>query len=377
MLRYITITLLLININNNISAQPSNNENYQVIGSNTIEKLCFRTSSSYSKNHEGNKAIDSDRDSSWVSGKEGPHWIEIDFGSKRIMTKIIIYPGKKDNYDTVRRVNLQFMYKNDWFDFASISLEDENSWSIFSDQKSIKERAVIDLGGIDASRFRLYIPEDATLNGYAAIAEIEAYVGSYRLKYYDERLKGLTFPVKNGYLPESNSRYPNAPRKYRGGTHVGVDILYYHTDDSYDPVPVNRETEILTVKNGTVIRADRDYTPMTVQEWKNQSEYYKTHPRTFVKRSFGGIQVWIDHGDGIVTTYNHLSKIDDDIKIGTEVEAGERIGWAGNSGLMGEAEGKDYGIHLHFEIWIDGQYFGKGMKIEDIKRYLTWIFSNY
>ncbi len=93
-----------------------------------------------------------------------------------------------------------------------------------------------------------------------------------------------------------------------------------------------------------------------------------------MKRSFGGIQVWIDHLNGIVTTYNHLSRIDPEIKKDGRVKKGQRLGWAGNSGLLGEAERKDYGTHLHFEIWIDGFYLGTGMSLKDIKKYITWIF---
>ena len=123
------------------------------------------------------------------------------------------------------------------------------------------------------------------------------------------------------------------------------------------------------------MRADLDYKPMTPEEWKKQSQYYSSNARTFVKRSFGGIQVWIDHGNGILSTYNHLSRLDSSIKPGARVSRGERIGWIGNSGLYGEAEGKDYGMHLHFEIWIDGHYLGYGMEHEEVKRYLQWMFT--
>ncbi len=375
MIKYFTILFLLINGNNNITPALSNDKKCHIIGSNTIEKLYYSTSSNFSKNHGGRKAIDSDDKSSWISGKNGPHWIEIDFGSKRIMNKIAVCPGKKDNYNTLKYFILQFMYKNTWFDFSKTLLKENKNWSFFSGSNGNKKKNIIDLGGIDASKFRIFIPEDATFNGYAAVAEIEAYIGAYKLKYYDERLNGLFFPIKNGFLPEDNYRYPNSPRKYRGGTHVGVDILYYHGDNSYEPLLVNKNTSIHAAKGGIIIRADWDYKPMTAAEWKNQSEYFKKRPRTFVKRSFGGIQVWIDHEDGIVTTYNHLSEIDEAIKVGQEVKKGQRIGLAGNSGLLGEAEGKNYGVHLHFEIWIDGNFLGKGMKINDIKRYLVWIFS--
>ena len=344
------------------------NKDYLIIGQNSMQRIYYETSSSFSEIHGGDKALDSDRNTSWISSKEkGPKWITIDFGVKRLITKIVIYPGKKDNSRTIKNFKLQFLYNDTWFDFAAVDLEDK-------EKKTYNEKAEIDLTGIDASIFRIYIPEDATYNGYAAVAEIEAYLGFSRIRYFDERLKGLLFPVKNGFLPENDSGYPNAVRSYRGGTHVGIDIFYYHNDDSYNPVPVSRDTPILSVDDGVVIRCDLDYEPMTPKDWKDLSAYTQSHPRTFVKRSFGGRQIWIDHKNGIVSAYNHLSKIDPEIKRGGIVKKGDRIGWAGNSGLYGEAEGKEYGTHLHLEIWIDGYYVGYGMPMEEIKKYIKWIF---
>lgn len=373
------LILLLVNNSYNIPQRSHKGKGCLIIGSNSIQKIYYSSSSNLSKNHDGRKAIDSDIKSSWISKKGGPHWIEIDFGTKRLISKIVIYPGKRDNYNTIKHCMVQFLHNNKWFDFATISLEraKKENWLnfLYLKTKDYKKKAIVDLGGVDTSTFRIFIPEDGTYNGYAAIAEVEAYIGCYRLKYFDERLKGMTFPIKNGFLPVDDSHYPNAPRRYRGGKHVGLDIFYYHLDDDYDPIRVDKNTPVYAAKGGNVIRADWNYQPMTVREWKFQSEYYKKHPRTFVQRSFGGIQVWIDHEDGIVTTYNHLSRIDDKIRIGIRVKKGQRIGWAGNSGLLGEAEGKDYGVHLHFEIWLDGHYLGKGMNIKNIKKYLTWIFS--
>lgn len=353
-----------------------------LFGSNSIQRLFFATSSSYSKNHSGRKAIDSDRESSWVSKQgKGPHWIEIDFDTKRLMTKMVIYPGRHDNYQTIKSLKLQFLYEGKWFDFSTVRLDEQQTISCLNlfaiPWGSYRDRVEIDLGGIDASAFRIYIPEGETFNGYAAIAEMELYVGANRLHYFDERFLGMCFPIKNGFLPENDYSYPNAPRGYRGGMHVGLDVLSYHTDESYDPKPVTMKTPILAADKGTVIRADWDYTPMTAAEWKNQSAFYQKHPRTFVKRSFGGRQVWIDHGNGVVTAYNHLSKISSGIKKGSSVSKGEVIGWCGNSGLLGEAEGKDYGTHLHFEIWVDGRYLGYGMDVKDVRKYFVWIFSNH
>jgi len=315
-------------------------------------------------------AMDSKVNTSWISQKSnGPHWIEIDFGIKRLMSMIVIRLGRKDNYRTIRRLTLQFLYQDQWFDFATINCARETFWGTRYD-----DVITIDLGGVDASTFRVVVPENGTFNGYAAISEIEAFVGTGRIRYYDERLNNLCFPIENGYLPESDESYPNALRKYRGGRHVGLDIFYYHKDNSYDPIPVTNDTPVLTADGGVIIRADWDYKPLTVTEWKTQSGYFKINPHTFDARSFGGRQVWVDHKNGIVTTYNHLSKIDNSIKKGTTVNKGDRIGWAGNSGLLGEAEGKSYGTHLHFEIWVDSYYLGYGMKLPEIKNYIQWIF---
>ncbi|MBN1533084.1 MAG: M23 family metallopeptidase [Spirochaetes bacterium] len=343
---------------------------YLISGQNTVQKIYYQTSSRYSRIHSGRMAMDSDRDTSWISEKSvGPHWIEIDFGIKRLMSSIIVHVGRKNNYRTVRTFTLQFLHQGVWFDFATVNCERR---SFFGTRYN--DTITIDLGGVDASTFRIYIPPGGTYNGYAAISEIEAYVGTGRIRYYDERLKGLCFPIENGYLPEADESYPNAPRKYRGGRHVGLDIYYYHKDNSYDPLPVTKDTPVLAADDGEVIRVDRDYKALTVSEWKAQSQYYQNNPHTFDARSFGGRQVWIDHKNGVVTTYNHLSRIASGIRKGSSVSKGERIGWVGNSGLLGEAEGRQYGTHLHFEIWVDSYYLGCGMALPEIKNYLTWIF---
>lgn len=370
MLKTSAFFLLLMLSINQIPQRQTGNRDYLISGQNTVQKIFYQTSSLYSKNHSGKMAMDSDRETSWISEKStGPHWIEIDFGIKRLMSSIVIHLGRKDNYRTVRTFTLQFLNQGVWFDFATINLERRTFWGT-----RYQDTVTIDLGGVDASTFRIMIPENGTYDGYAAIAEIEAYVGTGRIRYYDERLKGLCYPIENGYLPESDESYPNALRRYRGGRHVGLDVYYYHNGTSYNPIAVTNKTPVLSADDGEVIRADHAYKSLTPQEWKEQSSYYKNNPHTFDARSFGGRQVWIDHKNGIVTTYNHLSKIDPGIRKGTRVSKGDRIGWVGNSGLFGEAEGKEYGTHLHFEIWIDSYYLGFGMTLPEIKNYLVWIF---
>jgi murein DD-endopeptidase MepM/ murein hydrolase activator NlpD len=359
---------------------PAEQREYVLTGNNSLRKIYCAASSSFSANHRGHKILDSTTGTAWVSDRSAEgQWVQVDFVTKRLMSRISVYPGKKDNYWTAHYLILQFKENDEWFDFARVPLEETRRYfglsRISATKKSYKEKADIELGGIDASTFRLFFPPDAMIDGHAAVAEIEIYTGSNRLKCFDERLKGLCLPVRNAYLPAGDDGYPNAPRRYRGGTHAGLDIFFRYNEDSYTPVPVDFSTAIYAMDKGKILRADTDYRPLTPEEWRKHSENSRNHPRTFVKQSFGGRQVWIDHENGIVTTYNHLSGIEHGIRPGSIVKKGQRIGFAGNSGLLGEAEGKSYGSHLHLEIWIDGTYLGYGMEIGDVKKYFSWIFS--
>jgi len=342
-----------------------------IVGQNTVQKIFYETSSSYSSTHEGYQALDGDRKTSWVSSNgNGAHWYTLNFGTKRIMTSIVISAGRKNNYRTLKTIKLQFLYKNKWFDFDTADFVNET----VSKGEITDEKVRFNLGGIDASTFRIFIPEGSTYKGYAAIAEVETYIGSSKIEYYDSRLRGMCIPVKNAFLPKENYSYPNAPRKYRGGKHVGLDLYNYFEGPDFEVKRITSSTPILAAADGVIIRADTDYRITSPEEWKNRSKYYRNNPGTFIKRSFGGRQVWIDHQNGIVTAYNHMSGIDPSVKNGTKVKKGQCIGRAGNSGLLGEVQGNQKGVHLHFEIWVDGYYLGYGMSVKDIKKYLVWIF---
>ncbi len=69
------------------------------------------------------------------------------------------------------------------------------------------------------------------------------------------------------------------------------------------------------------------------------------------KSNGGGWQVWMSHGSGIYTTYNHMSSLS--VGTGQYVGRGDRVGRIGQSGNA-------TGPHLHFEVWIgfpwDGGY---------------------
>jgi murein DD-endopeptidase MepM/ murein hydrolase activator NlpD len=58
----------------------------------------------------------------------------------------------------------------------------------------------------------------------------------------------------------------------------------------------------------------------------------------------GGQRIVIDHGDGLKSTYNHLSQIG--VATGQTVERGGQIGAVGSTG-------NSTGCHLHFEVMVN------------------------
>lgn len=60
-----------------------------------------------------------------------------------------------------------------------------------------------------------------------------------------------------------------------------------------------------------------------------------------------GNHVIIDHGDGVRTTYAHLAEIAYGIEEGVIAQAGDTLGTPGDTGNA-------LGVHLHFELHIDG-----------------------
>jgi murein DD-endopeptidase MepM/ murein hydrolase activator NlpD len=64
-----------------------------------------------------------------------------------------------------------------------------------------------------------------------------------------------------------------------------------------------------------------------------------------------GNSVRIDHGDGLLTVYAHLSQIE--VRAGGCVARGQTIGHAGSTGVSA-------GPNVHFEVWVDGKLIDPG-----------------
>jgi murein DD-endopeptidase MepM/ murein hydrolase activator NlpD len=330
--------------------------------------LSYDASSEYHKNYSARNALDGNRKSSWLSQKSaGAHWLALDFGSKRLFDRMILRLGNLNGERTIVKYNIQFFYKGSWFDFLKVDLSN----------KPIDKDDYRYLGGVDASRFRIYIPAHGTLNGFAAIREIELYLGKSLVMHLDPRIMTLAMPIANGLLPEDDYLFPNAPRAYRGGVHAGIDIThFYDPKKNYQARPLSANTKILAAQDGVVVRADHNYIARNKREYEKATRYSQNNSTTFVLRSFGGRQVWIDHENGILTTYNHLSSILPTIGPGMKVKKGQLIGYAGNSGLKGESYKNGQGVHLHFEIWVDGEFLGKDMPVSEVRKIFSWMFAD-
>ena len=60
-----------------------------------------------------------------------------------------------------------------------------------------------------------------------------------------------------------------------------------------------------------------------------------------------GLFIEVDHGNGVVSLYSHLASYD--VQVGDRVDAGERLGEVGRSGI------RDSGPHLHFGLFHHGK----------------------
>jgi murein DD-endopeptidase MepM/ murein hydrolase activator NlpD len=75
------------------------------------------------------------------------------------------------------------------------------------------------------------------------------------------------------------------------------------------------------------------------------------------KNNGGGYQVWIAHGSGLYTTYNHMSGVS--VGRGAHVGRGQRVGRVGCTGWC-------TGPHLHYEVW-QGPIWNGGSRVNPLK----------
>ncbi|MGU3662292.1 MULTISPECIES: M23 family metallopeptidase [unclassified Methylobacterium] len=163
--------------------------------------------------------------------------------------------------------------------------------------------AALTLGGETRKVYRFQSPDDGTID------------------YLDEQGRSLKKfllrkPIADGIM-RSGFGYRRHPVLGYAKLHTGVDWS--------NPIG----TPIMAAGNGVVIRSE-----MT-------SGY--------------GNRVEIQHVNGYVTTYNHMSRFGRGIREGVKVRQGQVVGYVGSTGLS-------TGAHLHYEVIING-HFVDPMKI--------------
>jgi murein DD-endopeptidase MepM/ murein hydrolase activator NlpD len=185
-------------------------------------------------------------------------------------------------------------------------------------------------------------------------------------------IHGFQFPIAGACLPTRDDLMPNAPREYRWGVHEGIDFY-----PGWNCAPIERGTPVLAAKIGVVVRADHDYQDITAEEMDallarcEQQGYTDAASLDRLR----GRQVWLDHGNGIVTRYAHLLDVEVGIEEGVVVRAGQVVGHVGNSGTPEGVTDPNLENHLHFEIRVGAGYLGEGLSVAQTRRLCEKAFS--
>ena len=186
----------------------------------------------------------------------------------------------------------------------------------------------------------------------------------------------LILPCKNVPVPKRTMRLPNAPRRYRNGIHRGIDFF------------ANWGTPVNAVASGVVVRADHNYKEVPADfrvDMLKASAKVGNTPSDIFNNILLGKAVFLDHGFELVpgfraiTIYAHLSHIENSIKPGYKISAGELIGKSGNTGMRESTIGSKAGSHLHWELILQKDdkeiFLGRNMPNPELYYMLNRIFK--
>lgn len=177
------------------------------------------------------------------------------------------------------------------------------------------------------------------------------------MRSHPHLLSGFVIPVGGMDVPTEEQYLPNSPRAYRAGYHEGIDF------------PVTAGTPVLAAKAGTIVRIDSSFTDWTAADAQaafDAAVGLGYTPSATLDR-IRGRQVWIDHGEGVVTRYAHLEAVAP-LRVGDVVTPGQVIGTVGSSGYP---EG---GPHLHFEIRVGEDFYGDGLPLPQLRHAISAAF---
>ena len=193
--------------------------------------------------------------------------------------------------------------------------------------------------------------------------------------FYDqdmlEAMGNVRLPFDGAVLTIRPRSFPGARRLYRYGVHRGLDIY------GLEAPGLGVGSPTLAIADGIVVQANRAYTATTPSEFTALLSRARAEHRTppDLMERFHGRQVRIDHGNNIESWYSHLGSIAPDLSVGESITQGETVGTVGVSGTSSEAYGTNAGVHLHLEIWVDGNYLGHGLSLYETMRLWQALFS--
>ncbi|TGK25137.1 M23 family metallopeptidase [Leptospira stimsonii] len=363
-LRLTKILFLILLSNVSIEAAPNfgnfgSEVDFIDFGRWTTAPFSYSVSSSFSAEYGGFNLFDSDPQTHWYSSNQpGNEWIIVDFGSKRLINGLEITVPLFRKERAVKKYEIQVLIRDEWR-------------TILTNEK-VELINLHKLENLDASVLRIYFPN--TTERGVVISDLKLLLNQRLLNGIEPRLRGYTFPVLGGLIPALDFQLPNAPRVYRNGVHKGIDI-YKKKDTDGQIRNLNFQDEAVAPGDGIVVRADHSYSPMTLADYEYHTSQSHKGTVTYVEKDFGGRQVWIDHGNGVMTSFNHLSSIKSNLRVGSKIKQGEIVGTVGNSGLIEEAKGSMENTHLHFEIWVDGEFFGNGIPPAQVRKLLQYFFK--
>jgi murein DD-endopeptidase MepM/ murein hydrolase activator NlpD len=186
-----------------------------------------------------------------------------------------------------------------------------------------------------------------------------------------EDLYDFVWPLEGACLPDSDRLMPNSPREYRNGFHEGVD--WY---DLSSCARIAEGTQVLAMYRGVVIRAGLDYvdlTPRVLADLEERTDACEcTDAEVF--DVYRGRQIWIDHGNGVVTRYAHLGSIADGVYEGADIERGQVIAGVGESGTPESVTDPGTEMHLHAEVRIGESFLGDGLPPDEVRALWERLF---
>lgn len=256
-------------------------------------------------------------------------------------------------------------------------VERENNRVVAIDKKTLRSSQFLfpvdsDLRGLIPQASGFWIINGSSL-AYRTLASADPFNVSPQPRCIDSRLNGLILPVAGTRLPRHPGVYPGARRLYRYGVHEGIDFF----NDPGSKGKIVMGTPVRAAGAGTVIRADAKFKDMDWVQFARVMRECRTEHRTSKHNEdlFRGCQVWIAHGNSLVTRYAHLNKINMVLRKGLYVPRGGLIGYVGVSGTGQNLPGKSKFPHLHFEIWLDGKYLGWGLNPAEAIAVYEKVFS--